>query len=348
MGLSDSDTDLVLKSRTGNSQAFNELIERYGSKLLHSAHYLTEDWDEAMDVVQDALVYAYHSLGRLRDPNRFLPWIQTIVLRTYQGYIRQKKRRQKLLDYYMTTEGGDPSIAIESGSLPDQDLYRKDLVSLIGQSLKSLTDRNRRIVELYYLEDWPIKKISEILHLSVDTIKNRLRSARIQIREEMKIMTTVRPITRLKPQRIAQFQISGSFVGEASNPFGLNENLLHQRILSACRKAPLTPSELAGKIGVDEVYVIDALVPLVEMEIVAEAEAHHFIANCFFPTAEDDQICLKRCAPYVKQVIRVLKDQLPGIRRAVGDCSFAQRGFGWIEMHWIVLYEQLFPLGAFR
>ena len=100
MGLSDSDTDLVLKSRTGNSQAFNELIERYGSKLLHSAHYLTDDWDEAMDVVQDALVYAYHSLGRLRDPDRFLPWVQTIVLRTYQGYIRQKKRRKKLLDYY--------------------------------------------------------------------------------------------------------------------------------------------------------------------------------------------------------------------------------------------------------
>ena len=341
MGLSASDTDLVLKSQTGNSQAFNQLIERHGSKLLHSAYYMTEDWDEAMDVVQDALIYAYRSLDQLRDPNRFLPWIQTILLRTYRGYIRREKRRHRLLDYYITTEGSDPSIALESGPLPDQDLCQKERISLIHRSLKSLTDRNRRVVELYYLEDWPIKRISAVLHLSIDTIKNRLRSARTQIREEMKVMTTVHPISKLKPQRIAQFQISGSFSGDASNPFGLNKNLLHQRILSACRKTPLTPSELADQICVDEVYVVDALVPLVDMEIIAEAEADRYIANCFFPTTEDDQVCLRRCAPYVERVILALKEQLPAIRKAVDYCSFATYGFGWIEMHWIVLCEWL-------
>ncbi len=337
----DNDADLVLKSLKGDPRSFNQLVERHGSELLHWAYRLTEDWDEATDVVQDSLIYAYHSLDRLRDPKRFLPWAQTIVLRIYQGYIRQKKRRQRLLDYYMTTEGSDPSIATESGLLPDQNLYQKELISLVSRSLKSLTSRNRRIVELYYLEDWPIKKISEGLQLSVDTIKNRLRSARSKIREEMKTMTIADAITKLKPQRIAQFHISGSFFGDAFNPFGLNDNLLYQRILSACRKAPLTPSELADKIGADEVYVVDVLVRLVDAEVMAEADANRYIANCFFPSAEDDQICLRRCAPYVEQVVQALKEQLPAIRRTLNDCSFAKYGFGWAEMHWIVLREWL-------
>jgi len=110
-------------------------------------------------------------------------------------------------------------------------------------------------------------------------------------------MISTTPATKLRPQRIAKFNISGSFFGDASNPFGLNENLLYQRILSACRKTPLTTAELADKIGADEVYIVDALVPLVDAEIIAEATADHYIANCFFPSAKDDQICLRQCAP---------------------------------------------------
>jgi DNA-directed RNA polymerase specialized sigma24 family protein len=51
MGSSDSDADLVRQSLNGNAQFFNKLVERHGSKLLHSAYSLTDDWDEAMDVV---------------------------------------------------------------------------------------------------------------------------------------------------------------------------------------------------------------------------------------------------------------------------------------------------------
>ncbi len=120
----DSDAALVLNSLKGDSHSFSELVERHGSGLLYSAYRLTGDWDEAKDIVQDALIYAYRSLGHLRNPQRFSSWVQTIVLRTYQGCIKQKKRRQKLLDYYMTTEGSDPSIATAPSSLPDQDLHQ--------------------------------------------------------------------------------------------------------------------------------------------------------------------------------------------------------------------------------
>ena len=336
----DNDTILIQKSVQGDQQAFSELVDRYGSLFLQTAYRLTGNWDDARDIVQEALLYAHASLDSLRDPQRFLPWVRAIIYRTYQGHRKKQTRRTELLNFYISSEGNDPSISAHS-ILPDQYLYQKELASLLHHSLQSLTERNRRIVELFYLEDWPIRKISDFLKLSTDIIKNRLRTARIQMRKEILGMQTLTPMPRLKPQRIARFEISGSFSGDSSNPFGLNNTLLYQRILAACRKTPLTPFELAKRIDADEAYVIDALLSLLKMEIIAEAVPNHYVANFFFPTVSDDQILLDQCQPYVKKVTQELQKNLATIKKAIDDCSFNEWGFGWNEIHWIVLYEWL-------
>lgn len=331
-----SDDVLIEKSIHGDQRAFNVLVERHGSVLLHAAYGLTRDWDEAQDVVQDALVYAYASLSSLRDPERFLPWVRTIILRTFQGYRKKQTRRLHLLGNHFLIEGDDPSVSA-GAELPDRALYEKELSSLVHHSLQSLAERNRRIVALYYLENWPIKAIGEFLGLSTDTIKNRLRSARIQMKEEILSMEML--TTQLKAKRIARFTISGSFSGDHFSPFGLNDSLLYQRILVACRKKPLTPLEIAERIDADETYVVDGLASLLEKEVVAEAEPNHYVANFFFPSVSDDQMIYRRCEPYVDRVIQALKENLSAIKRVIDDCSFKEMGFGWSEMHWIVLHE---------
>ena len=340
MSQSDNDTVLVQKSVQGDRQAFSELVDRYGSLLIQTAYHLTANWDDARDIVQEALLYAHASLDSLRDPQRFLPWVRAIIFRTYQGHQKKQTRRTELLNFYISAEGIDPSTSTHA-MLPDQYLYQKELASLLHHSLQSLTERNRRIVELFYLEDWPIRKISGFLKLSTDTIKNRLRNARIQMRKEILGMQTLNPMPRLKPQRIARFKISGSFSGDSSNPFELNNTLLYQRILAACRKTPLTPFELAKRIDADKAYVIDALLSLLKMEIIAEATPNHYVANFFFATVSDDQILLDRCLPYVKKVTQELEKNLTTIKKAIDNCSFNQWGFGWNEIHWIVLYDWL-------
>ena len=315
----DNDTVLIQQSLQGDQQAFSALVDRHGSLFLQTAYRLTGNWDDARDMVQEALLYAHASLGSLRDPQRFLPWVRAIIYRTYQGHLKKQTRRTELLNFYISSEGNDPSISAHS-ILPDQYLYQKELASLLHHSLQSLTERNRRIVELFYLEDWPIRKISDFLKLSIDTIKNRLRNARIQMRKEILGMQTLNPMPRLKPRRIARFEISGSFSGDSSNPFELNNTLLYQRILAACRKTPLTPFELAKRIDADEAYVIDALLSLLKMEIIAEAVPNHYVANFFFSTVSDNQILLDRCQRYVKKVTQELQKNLTTIKKAIDNC----------------------------
>ncbi|MCE2435377.1 MAG: hypothetical protein J4F29_21020 [Candidatus Latescibacteria bacterium] len=81
MSQSDNDTVLIQKSVQGDRQAFSELVDRYGSLLLQTAYRLTRNWDDARDIVQEALLYAHASLDSLRDPQRFIPWVRGIGIR---------------------------------------------------------------------------------------------------------------------------------------------------------------------------------------------------------------------------------------------------------------------------
>ena len=67
----DNDTVLIQKSLQGDQQAFSALVDRHGSLFLQTAYRLTGNWDDARDMVQEALLYAHASLGSLRDPQRF-------------------------------------------------------------------------------------------------------------------------------------------------------------------------------------------------------------------------------------------------------------------------------------
>ena len=61
----DNDTILIQKSVQSDQQAFSELVDRHGSLFLQTAYRLTGNWDDARDIVQEALLYAHASLDSL-------------------------------------------------------------------------------------------------------------------------------------------------------------------------------------------------------------------------------------------------------------------------------------------
>src|ERR1700730_7404580 len=74
-----SDSELVSQAKSGNLDAFDELISRHRGRAFEWARRVTTDPHLAEDVVQDALIRAFLHLGSLMDMNRFLPWFQRIV-----------------------------------------------------------------------------------------------------------------------------------------------------------------------------------------------------------------------------------------------------------------------------
>ncbi len=66
-----TDGQLVGRVRSGDREAFGDLVGRYRDMVYGLGYHLTNDFEEARDLAQEAFVQAYLKLGQLRDPDRF-------------------------------------------------------------------------------------------------------------------------------------------------------------------------------------------------------------------------------------------------------------------------------------
>ncbi len=166
---------LVLQYRSGNRKAFTLLVKRYNSKMCNQAYWFTRDKDIAKDIVQDSWGVILKNLPHLKNPNSFGSWAMRIVTRRGIDYVNKIHRdRQKLQDYFYTPkEDNDP------------DHGESDLSKIYG-AIKGLPQDQQIVLRLFYLEDYSLREISQILEKSEGTVKSRLYHAREKLKTILK------------------------------------------------------------------------------------------------------------------------------------------------------------------
>ena len=88
-----SDRELVELARHGDKKAFGELAERHQQPARKMALRMVADEEVVKELVQEALLEAYLSLGDLRQPEKFRSWLCGILLNLCRSYLREQKRR---------------------------------------------------------------------------------------------------------------------------------------------------------------------------------------------------------------------------------------------------------------
>jgi len=169
---------LVLQYLSGNKKAISLLVKRYNSKMCTHAYWLTYDKDLAKDIVQDSWGIIIKKLPYLKKPNSFGSWALQIVTRKSFDHLKKNSRvREKLKDYY-----NEPKV--------DNDLDHKesDLIK-VYEAIKGLPQDQQIVLRLFYLEEYSLKEISEILDKSKGTVKSRLFHAREKLKTILKNRT---------------------------------------------------------------------------------------------------------------------------------------------------------------
>lgn len=178
------DAEWVAASRHGDHAAFGRLIERHRGLAHALARRLLDDPDEAEDVVQEAVLRAYLSLGDLRDPGRFGSWLCGIAINLARMRLRQRRAEHLSLE---ALAGGrrvpeevdwpspDPS--------PEQVLESRDLLRRVRAGLATLPAGQRRAVLLHYLDGLSCQEVAGLLGVSTGAVRVRLHRARAQLRE---------------------------------------------------------------------------------------------------------------------------------------------------------------------
>lgn len=169
---------LIARCALGDDRrAFGTLVEAYQSEIRRFFLNLTfGDASLSDDLAQETFIRAYTSIRSFKGLSKFSTWLYRIAYNEFYSYSR--KRHEERLNEDTRTESPIEPL----GSYEDSSNSRLD----INTALQALSDIERSIVTLYYLQDIPIKKIMEITDLPEGTIKSHLSRARGKMAQILK------------------------------------------------------------------------------------------------------------------------------------------------------------------
>jgi len=185
-----ADTDesvLVAQSREGDTRAYGELVRRYEGKIFRLAQHITQNREDAEDVLQESFLKAYEHLDQFKGDSKFYTWIVRIAVNQALMKLRRRKTSKSVsLDEQIDT--GEDTVAREIAAWeenPEQRYSREELGSILDEAVQSLEPPYRSVFVLRDIEELSTEETAEALNLSIPAVKSRLLRARLQLREKL-------------------------------------------------------------------------------------------------------------------------------------------------------------------
>jgi len=179
----EEDLRLVELCRLGDDSAFGALVEKYRDRALGVAYSVLRNYDEALDVSQDAFVKAYTSLDGFRGQSAFGTWLHRIVVNMAIDR-RRRLSRTAAAEYNDAIDVGDRA-ELALGSAPDSPAdvaVGRELAETVDAVLARLPDEQRTIVVLREMEGMSYREIAAAVGCSPGTVMSRLHYARKRLR----------------------------------------------------------------------------------------------------------------------------------------------------------------------
>jgi RNA polymerase sigma-70 factor, ECF subfamily len=178
---------LLEQAREGNTRAFSELVRRYEGKIFRLAQHITQNREDAEDVLQETFMKAYEHLDQFKGDSKFYTWIVRIAVNQALMKLRRRKTDKSVsLDEQIDT--GEDTVVREIaawGENPEQQFSREELGEVLDTAIQSLDPPYRSVFLLRDVEDLSTEETAEALGLSVPAVKSRLLRARLQLREKL-------------------------------------------------------------------------------------------------------------------------------------------------------------------
>ncbi len=186
-GDSPEEAAIVDRARHGDAAAFTQLVEKYEPKVYRLAKHITQNDEDAEDVLQEAFLKAYSHLPTFQGQSKFYTWIVRIAVNEALMKLRKRKSdRTVSLDEPQDT--GEDTVAREIAVWeddPEEKYSREELRSILEKSVESLKPSFRTVFVLRDIEELSTEETAEALGISIPAVKSRLLRARLQLRERL-------------------------------------------------------------------------------------------------------------------------------------------------------------------
>jgi RNA polymerase sigma-70 factor (ECF subfamily) len=178
---------LVTAAKAGDVGAFEELVRRYDRNVFRIAQHITQNREDAEDVVQDAFLKAYENLPQFQMQSKFYTWLVRIAVNEALMKLRRRRpeRMVSLDEEVRTEEDSMPREIADWSPNPEQQYNQAELKDILGKTIQGLPPGFRTVFVLRDVEGLSTEETAEALNLSIPAVKSRLLRARLQLRERL-------------------------------------------------------------------------------------------------------------------------------------------------------------------
>jgi RNA polymerase sigma-70 factor, ECF subfamily len=186
-GSAHDDMAFVQACKRGDVSAFEELVKRYDRKLFRIAQHVTQNREDAQDVVQEAFLKAFRNLDQFRENSQFSTWLIRITINQSLMKVRKAYRKKEVgIDQDPQIETSDRTHDFADWAPNPEERYRaSELREILVKALRTLQPALSLVFVLRDVEGLSTEQTSEALNLTQAAVKTRLMRARLQLRERL-------------------------------------------------------------------------------------------------------------------------------------------------------------------
>jgi RNA polymerase sigma-70 factor (ECF subfamily) len=178
---------LVNAARGGDVASFEQLVKKYDRNVFRIAQHITQNREDAEDVVQDAFLKAFTNLGQFQGQSKFYTWLVRIAVN--EALMRLRRRRpERMVSLDEDINTGEDTIPREVADWspnPEQLYNQSELREILQKTVQGLPPSFRTVFVLRDVEGLSTEETADALGLSIPAVKSRLLRARLQLRERL-------------------------------------------------------------------------------------------------------------------------------------------------------------------
>jgi RNA polymerase sigma-70 factor (ECF subfamily) len=167
---------LIDRILAGEKQLYATLVDKYKSFAYTIALKILDNKPEAEEAAQDAFIKAFHYLKNFNKQAKFSTWLYRIVFNTAVSYKRKHKPSLQSIE----------NSIVEYSEKADQAVENEDKKIFLSKAMDRLTEADKVAIQLYYIKEFNMEEVAEMMGQNINTIKVRIHRARVRLADELK------------------------------------------------------------------------------------------------------------------------------------------------------------------
>ncbi len=208
-----TDADLVAASRSGNRQAFGQIIRKYQAMVSGLIYAACGDLHRSEDVAQETFISAWKSLSGLRDASKLPGWLCQIARRRLADISRNASPKEIPFSQAFAT-GQEPAA-------PAEETLKAEESELLWHTLSRIPQPYRETLVLFYRQEQSTAQVAAAMETTEEAVRQRLTRGRQMLRDEVAAMLE-RNIVRSSPTPLFTTQVVAALPAMAAQAAGIS------------------------------------------------------------------------------------------------------------------------------